>query len=39
VAAVRSFAVDVISAVEDAEHRKVRRRVRAFIQAAEGETA
>jgi phosphoribosylanthranilate isomerase len=34
VAAVRPFAVDVISAVEDAAHRKVRERVRAFIQAA-----
>jgi phosphoribosylanthranilate isomerase len=34
VAAVRPFAVDVISAVEDADHRKVRERVRAFIQAA-----
>ena len=34
VAAVRPFAVDVISAVEDASHRKVRARVRAFIQAA-----
>jgi len=36
VAAVRPFAVDVISAVEDATHRKVRERVRAFIQAAKG---
>jgi phosphoribosylanthranilate isomerase len=34
VAAVRPFAVDVISAVEDASHRKVRERVRAFVQAA-----
>ncbi len=34
VAAVRPFAVDVISAVENAEHRKVREQVRAFIQAA-----
>ena len=34
VAAVRPFAVDVISAVEDADHRKVRERVRAFILAA-----
>lgn len=34
VAAVRPFAVDVISAVEDDTHRKVRERVRAFIQAA-----
>ena len=36
VAAVHPFAVDVISAVEDAAHRKVRERVRAFIQAAKG---
>ena len=36
VAAVRPFAVDVISAVEDETHRKVRERVRAFIQAAKG---
>ena len=36
VAAVRPFAVDVISAVEDQDHRKVRQRVRAFIQAAKG---
>lgn len=34
VAAVRPFAVDVISALEDADHRKVRQKVRAFIQAA-----
>jgi phosphoribosylanthranilate isomerase len=34
VAAVRPFAVDVISAVEDDGHRKVRAKVRAFIQAA-----
>ena len=34
VAAVRPFAVDVITAVEDAAHRKVRGQVRAFIQAA-----
>jgi len=39
VAAVRPFAVDVISAVEDAEHRKVRRQVRAFIQAAKAEAS
>lgn len=31
--AVAPFAVDVISAVEDAGHRKVRERVRAFIQS------
>jgi phosphoribosylanthranilate isomerase len=37
VAAVRPFAVDVISAVEDENHRKVRERVRAFIQAARSE--
>ena len=34
VAAVRPFAVDVITSVEDAAHRKVREQVRAFIQAA-----
>ncbi|HET9770221.1 MAG TPA: phosphoribosylanthranilate isomerase [Acidimicrobiia bacterium] len=34
VAAVRPFAVDVISSVEDADHRKVREKVRAFIRAA-----
>ena len=34
VAAVRPFAVDVITSVEDATHRKVREQVRAFIQAA-----
>jgi phosphoribosylanthranilate isomerase len=34
VAAVQPFAVDVISAVEDAEHRKDRTKVRAFIRAA-----
>jgi phosphoribosylanthranilate isomerase len=34
VAAVRPFAVDVITSVEDAAHRKVREKVRAFIQAA-----
>jgi phosphoribosylanthranilate isomerase len=34
VAAVAPFAVDVISAVEDADHRKVRQRVRAFVEAA-----
>jgi phosphoribosylanthranilate isomerase len=34
VAAVRPFAVDVISSVEDEVHRKVRAKVRAFIQAA-----
>ena len=39
VAAVRPFAVDVISAVEDAEHRKVRRQVRAFIRAAKAEAS
>ncbi len=36
-AAIRSvapYAVDVISAVEDAGHRKVRERVRAFIRSA-----
>jgi phosphoribosylanthranilate isomerase len=32
--AVAPFAVDVISAVEDAGHRKVRERVRAFIHSA-----
>jgi phosphoribosylanthranilate isomerase len=31
---VRPHAVDVISAVEDAEHRKVPERVRAFVHAA-----
>jgi phosphoribosylanthranilate isomerase len=36
VAAVRPYAVDVISAVEDEAHRKVRERVRAFIRAAKG---
>jgi phosphoribosylanthranilate isomerase len=36
VAAVHPFAVDVITSVEDAAHRKVRERVRAFIQAAKG---
>ena len=34
VAAVRPFAVDVISSVEDDANRKVRDKVRAFIQAA-----
>jgi hypothetical protein len=34
VAAVRPFAVDVITAVEDVINRKVREKVRAFIQAA-----
>jgi phosphoribosylanthranilate isomerase len=34
VAAVRPFAVDVISSVEDESHRKVREKVRAFIRAA-----
>lgn len=34
VATVRPFAVDVITSVEDGEHRKVRERVRAFIRAA-----
>ena len=34
VAAVRPYAVDVITSVEDAAHRKVREKVRAFIQAA-----
>ena len=34
VAAVRPFAVDVITAVEDDTNRKVRDQVRAFIQAA-----
>lgn len=32
--AVAPFAVDVISAVEDAGHRKVRERVRAFVASA-----
>ena len=36
VLAGRAEAVDVISAVEDQDHRKVRQRVRAFIQAAKG---
>ena len=34
IAAVAPYAVDVISAVEDAGHRKVRDRVRAFIRSA-----
>ncbi len=34
IAAVGPYAVDVISAVEDAGHRKVRARVRAFVQSA-----
>jgi phosphoribosylanthranilate isomerase len=34
VAAVRPFAVDVITSVEDETNRKVREKVRAFIQAA-----
>jgi phosphoribosylanthranilate isomerase len=34
VAAVRPFAVDVITSVEDEANRKVREKVRAFIQAA-----
>jgi phosphoribosylanthranilate isomerase len=34
IATVRPHAVDVISAVEDAEHRKVPERVRAFVAAA-----
>jgi len=34
VAEVRPFAVDVITSVEDEAHRKVREKVRAFIQAA-----
>ena len=34
VAAVRPFAVDVITSVEDETNRKVRDKVRAFIQAA-----
>ena len=34
VAAVRPFAVDVITSVEDEANRKVRDKVRAFIQAA-----
>ena len=34
--AVARYGVDVISAVEDAAHRKSRPRVRAFIQAAKG---
>ena len=36
VAAVRPYAVDVITSIEDAAHRKVREKVRAFIQAAKG---
>ncbi|MGH9038682.1 MAG: phosphoribosylanthranilate isomerase [Acidimicrobiia bacterium] len=32
--AVAPFAVDVISAVEDTSHRKVRERVRAFVRSA-----
>lgn len=38
VAAVRPYAVDVITSVEDAAHRKVREKVRAFIQAAKNST-
>ncbi|MGH8974717.1 MAG: phosphoribosylanthranilate isomerase [Acidimicrobiia bacterium] len=34
IAAVGPYAVDVISAVEDSDHRKVRERVRAFIESA-----
>ena len=34
VAEVRPYAVDVISAVEDERHRKVRDRVHAFVAAA-----
>jgi phosphoribosylanthranilate isomerase len=34
ISTVRPHAVDVISAVEDAEHRKVPERVRAFVAAA-----
>ena len=34
VATVRPYAVDVITSVEDGEHRKVRDRVRAFVRAA-----
>ena len=39
VAAVTPFAVDVISSVEDDDHRKVRDKVRAFIQAAKAADA
>lgn len=38
VAEVRPFAVDVITAVEDEVHRKVREKVRAFIEAAKNST-
>jgi phosphoribosylanthranilate isomerase len=38
VSAVRPFAVDVISSVEDESHRKVREKVRAFIRAAKETT-
>jgi phosphoribosylanthranilate isomerase len=38
VSAVRPFAVDVISSVEDETHRKVRGKVRAFIRAAKEST-
>ncbi len=37
IATVRPHAVDVISAVEDAEHRKVPERVAAFVSAARGQ--
>ena len=36
VATVRPFAIDVITSVEDAQHRKVRERVRALIREAKG---
>jgi phosphoribosylanthranilate isomerase len=39
IAQVRPWAVDVISSVEDARHRKVRAAVRAFIAAAKGPDA
>ena len=38
VAEVRPFAVDVITSVEDEVHRKVREKVRAFIEAAKNST-
>jgi phosphoribosylanthranilate isomerase len=34
IGAVRPYAVDVITAVEDARHRKMRERVRSFVRAA-----
>jgi phosphoribosylanthranilate isomerase len=39
VAAVRPFAVDVISSVEDETNRKVRNKIRAFIAAAKAANA